>query len=300
MPMPCHTFLAMLPEYLDGELDNPARIRMEQHLAECPGCRKELDLQQEWLRHRRSIQELSENYPVPAGLNERIMAAVCADLAAKPAFRLPAISWRRTWPRLAGTAAVIVLLAISLQIFQTRGRTQATSTAALYNSSKEAAMADMSGKAAPNVSAGMAAGTTAAGSTTRSASANGWTVYSGNLAGLNAACSAPETQKEAAETRVLLPVLQESFSMARELRILTKAGPPARTLILTAWKTSEVDNQRELLKNAFATCENLVQIEIIKAGELPAKLNSLESNLYVKVFEQRPADYSWIFILIGE
>jgi anti-sigma factor (TIGR02949 family) len=39
----CIDLVSRLTEYFDGELEEGQRARIEQHLAECPGCRAALD-----------------------------------------------------------------------------------------------------------------------------------------------------------------------------------------------------------------------------------------------------------------
>ncbi len=299
MPNRCADFMALLPEYIDDELALSDRIRLEEHLAQCPSCRRELELQQAWLPHRHALTEAFEKRVVPAGLNDRIMSAVRAEHATPHYMRWLTVSWRRSAYRLAGAAAMVVLLLVALRLYQGIGMASATTTAARYSLTKagnnlsDQAIAPVSGSQELNAgtgSNGKSAGTAA-----------GWLVYNGSLANLDDDCVTVESAAaQATAKRDLLPAIQTAISQARILRILTKAGPPSQTLILTAWPSAEAESQLAALKNAFATCENTPRIEIIKAGDLPAKLNSLETNLYARIFEQPPAEYVWILILMGE
>jgi anti-sigma factor RsiW len=75
----CKDFLHELSDYLDASLDTQLRAKLEEHISECPNCWVIADTT------RRTIQIYKgmEPYPVPADVQERLMAALERKMAAK-------------------------------------------------------------------------------------------------------------------------------------------------------------------------------------------------------------------------
>ena len=75
----CKDFLHELSDYLDASLDAKLRAKLEEHISECPNCWVIADTT------RRTIQIYKgmEPYPVPADVQERLMAALERKMAAK-------------------------------------------------------------------------------------------------------------------------------------------------------------------------------------------------------------------------
>ena len=75
----CKDFLHELSDYLDASLDSQLRAKLEEHISECPNCWVIADTT------RRTIQIYKgmEPYPVPADVQERLMAALERKMAAK-------------------------------------------------------------------------------------------------------------------------------------------------------------------------------------------------------------------------
>ncbi len=100
---------AVLPVYLDGELDGAAAVEVERHLATCAACG-------EIVRHERAFRagfrDPALRFTAPAELRERIGAAVDERLAVS---RAPA-SRGREWL----AAAASLLLGIAIGAFVTR------------------------------------------------------------------------------------------------------------------------------------------------------------------------------------
>jgi anti-sigma factor RsiW len=69
--MDCVTTKDLLPEYTAGMLDGGATARVRAHLADCESCRGEVEL----------ISLLRTNVELPAGLEQRVVAAVRAGEA---------------------------------------------------------------------------------------------------------------------------------------------------------------------------------------------------------------------------
>jgi anti-sigma factor RsiW len=75
----CKDFLRELSDYLDASLDALLRAKLEEHISECPNCWVIADTT------RRTIQIYKgmEPYPVPADVQERLMAALERKMADK-------------------------------------------------------------------------------------------------------------------------------------------------------------------------------------------------------------------------
>jgi anti-sigma factor (TIGR02949 family) len=70
----CGEVLAVLSDYLDGDLDPGVRARVEEHLRGCEGCAR---FGGEFQATVRALREhLSAAAPLPAGLRERIHRAL--------------------------------------------------------------------------------------------------------------------------------------------------------------------------------------------------------------------------------
>lgn len=71
--MPCHEVVALLWEYLDGELDDAMRTRIREHLDHCHHCTDHFSFEGAFLRTvARVIEEPCETEP----LRQRILAAL--------------------------------------------------------------------------------------------------------------------------------------------------------------------------------------------------------------------------------
>lgn len=75
----CKDFLNELSDYLDASLDAELRAKLEEHIHDCPNCWVIADTT------RRTIQIYKgmDPYPVPADVQERLMAALERKMAAK-------------------------------------------------------------------------------------------------------------------------------------------------------------------------------------------------------------------------
>jgi predicted anti-sigma-YlaC factor YlaD len=70
----CETTQDLLPEYVGGGLDSAITARVRAHLAECDACRGEAAL----------LELLRAKVELPAGLEERVVAAVHAGQTRRP------------------------------------------------------------------------------------------------------------------------------------------------------------------------------------------------------------------------
>src|SRR6267143_5824983 len=116
--MSCEDFEEFLTDYLDGFLPAPLYHRWERHAALCDRC---TELPGEVVRSIGACYSyISEERPVPAGLNERILQATLGTLSSQEVRApIPArlASWLRGWldpivsPQLA-TVATMLLVAV--------------------------------------------------------------------------------------------------------------------------------------------------------------------------------------------
>jgi mycothiol system anti-sigma-R factor len=71
--MPCHEVVALLWEYLDGELDDEMRARIREHLNHCHGCTDHFTYEGAFLR---TVTRVIEEPLETGALRERILAAL--------------------------------------------------------------------------------------------------------------------------------------------------------------------------------------------------------------------------------
>lgn len=64
----CHEIVELLSDYVDGEMDEETRARLDEHLEDCPPCLRFLDTFREMIRatHRVRCEEM------PAELRDRL------------------------------------------------------------------------------------------------------------------------------------------------------------------------------------------------------------------------------------
>ncbi len=68
----CKDFLSELNEFLDDECSEAVRKELEEHLNECPNCWVICDTTKKTI----NIYRGSEHYPIPAGVHDRLLAAL--------------------------------------------------------------------------------------------------------------------------------------------------------------------------------------------------------------------------------
>jgi len=69
-----------LSDYLDEALDAPTRVKLEEHIAECPNCWVIADTTKKTVQIYRGM----EPYPIPSDVETRLMAALERKMAARP------------------------------------------------------------------------------------------------------------------------------------------------------------------------------------------------------------------------
>ena len=76
----CKDFLSELSEYLDEAVDTETRLKLEEHIAECPNCWVIADTTKKTVQ----IYKGMEPYPIPVDVETRLMAALEKKMAARP------------------------------------------------------------------------------------------------------------------------------------------------------------------------------------------------------------------------
>ena len=76
----CKDFLSELSEYLDEAVDAQDRVKLEEHIAECPNCWVIADTTKKTVQ----IYKGMEPYPIPIDVEARLMAALEKKMAARP------------------------------------------------------------------------------------------------------------------------------------------------------------------------------------------------------------------------
>lgn len=129
--MTCQDFERFLQPFADGEFEGDESAEFEAHLNACAGCRAAVAEQRAFRRKLRETvrQPCSLNPALPAGLRERVSAALRAEQAFQ---RCP--FWKR--PALAYAAALTVVASSAvyyLRIGQARDRVATYAEAAIAN-----------------------------------------------------------------------------------------------------------------------------------------------------------------------
>ncbi len=73
----CRTVVALLADYLEGRLPEHARAELEQHLAGCPACLRDLNTYRSTVSLLRSLRD--EDLPAPLRLRLRAFLDQRAD-----------------------------------------------------------------------------------------------------------------------------------------------------------------------------------------------------------------------------
>lgn len=75
----CKDFLAELTDFLDERLDAELRVKLEQHITQCPNCWVIADTTRKTIK----IYKGMDPYPIPADVESRLMKALEKKMAAK-------------------------------------------------------------------------------------------------------------------------------------------------------------------------------------------------------------------------
>ncbi len=114
MPTPTPHYRDELHELLDGRLDSATRAAVEQHLATCPACRRQLAALRATKQLAHSCFGRTE---MPADLRERIQQGLRIEPAVAPEHRAASSVWRRRLrPALAAAALVAVAVGVALLV----------------------------------------------------------------------------------------------------------------------------------------------------------------------------------------
>jgi len=127
--MQCQESKTILGAYLDGEIELMRSVELEEHLAVCAECGRDLEEQ-------RGLQELLRNpslrYTAPAGLKESIRASLSQAKPAEPEPLRPKIEplpqrspGSRWWPALQwGAVAALCVVLAGATLFWFRGQSE--------------------------------------------------------------------------------------------------------------------------------------------------------------------------------
>jgi len=285
----CRKIDHLLPEYLDGVLNDRDRRKVDKHLAVCAACRADLAMQREWLQLRAENGLHRQTAVLPAGLNDRIMSMIRAE---EPPLILdrPTLARRLTrWPSLAGMAAAVLILIAAWQVIpqlMLTGRATLPENYTMTGSGQ----ASMTQQQRPE------------GADNSTDPANlPWQVvtqFSGEKTATTGNTSEIRDcfgQMQAEIPDAIIDILAD----ARDIRYASQGSPASRALILVSFAPETMKNKFDLLKNALSTCENPVQIEIINEDALAVTLTELDYYLFSQFFPDGVPASSWILILIG-
>lgn len=322
---------SLLVDYLDGVLSDRERTEFEQHLSQCKTCRAKIDRQRQWLNLAGQSSIAADparqaEASTLAALKVKIMADI--EQESQKSGTPQRNTWYKPsfWWQTAGLAAAVLVLVLAmptlLNVWQNTG------------SSRDAA--DLGQFAATSAEATAAGSKTAVSEEKRlDALSDGWGVFKGPLADLEpmacffaaSDCQAPsdsqatepatsviqETNDDSQEMTAANFFLSSNRSLNSEgqalldilnqadmLRVIVNSAQSESIVILAAFNAKQIDYYAEELKNDLQTCQNPIEIEIIRGVELTLKLEQLEPGLYDRVFAETPGtEFSWILILIG-
>jgi anti-sigma factor RsiW len=117
--MTCEEIRQLLHAYIDDELDIATALQIENHLPECPKCRKEMEAAQ---AAGRAAAQAAIYYPAPSALRDRLKQAIRSEVGApeiSPSMGF-AIPWWKKPMALSGLAAALLLVLGSIVLFLPR------------------------------------------------------------------------------------------------------------------------------------------------------------------------------------
>lgn len=104
--MTAHEFERYLHAYCDGELEVSKMLEVEEHLHECPPCRRAVEAEQDF---REGLRTKMSREPVPPHLTERLRSAIADVEERQQQPPHPQFSGRRAW-LLALAASVLLFI----------------------------------------------------------------------------------------------------------------------------------------------------------------------------------------------
>jgi hypothetical protein len=308
----CRKYRRMMEQALDAKLDPSARHALDEHLAVCPDCQHLArawarigDYDLAWRQHRAGL-----NAELPDGAQERIMAAIRSDAAnwGQPEVivgtgaKQDHTGWARPWGRLAGVAVAVLLLVVGWR-FMMPAQTAAPADSIQTD-------ADMV------ISAGTTAGTAKSSEkygTGQDAEGNeAWHAYTGSVATALAPsvtdqfgqteATAKNGTENSLRTNLCSESLQKVINEAVAARVYTRQSPTPQTLVLLACQAADAERFYDQAKMSLTSCETPFRIEIIRIGDLPARVDGFSAILLTQTVEASLLtndDLSWVMILIG-
>ena len=344
MRISCDQAEKLMIDYLDGTLSTSDHKNIEEHINACTACRQNLELQREWLEEAAPLLAADPGRVPALDLSDKIKAAVrTADQETdeqKTAMAVPIFGNRRPfWQKLAATAAAVVVLAVSVQVFIHLYDTTFNRSGDLAVPGQEMTMAgadsDMGMQVMDNGvdresdEAGILTDETAdrpADETTAITAAENWQIYTGSMAELPVGSSLfikPEKDEseivlettesaddpelndddqvdpqdpatESSEPQLLIDLLCQ----ASAIRVLTREGPPAETMIMAFWTEDLVDENLQVLSEKSLSWPYTIHLEKVSAAEEQLRLrNELGAELSEHIFAD--VDFEqWVMIKI--
>lgn len=339
---PCQIRDSQWVDYLENNLNPHTVVELEKHLLSCAQCRKNLEVQRKWL-------QIQEHYLKPdkaastltpeelVKMNDKIMRTVRLEATqnrVEKSKKRPFWYQRTFWYQAAGSAALIVLLAVSFRLIMQMpaltGAAIRSNDLVEYSAGENPEMAKSADQSDRGKSTDAATATVAG---LLPDSKTGWQIYSGSFADLPAAriffddpiAAAEGTGSEtninetaaslasdaAISSADAMGLVANKFndrgkaiyavlSQADSMRVLTDQNGSNSILILASYTTTNISDIRTSILKILEGCQTSIKIEIIKTEDLPGLLDSYEKNLFDKTFETTgKADQSWISILIG-
>lgn len=109
----CNEICDLIHEWADGELSPALRDTVDAHLVDCEGCRRQASSVR---RVKQLIRAKARIEPAPAGLEDRVRAAIAAQRPDAEIPRAPLVLLRWSWVRIAAMVVLVTVAGIVLQL----------------------------------------------------------------------------------------------------------------------------------------------------------------------------------------
>lgn len=107
--MKCENIRDLMSAYIDNEINEVDKAKLEKHIAQCPQCKEEYELLKDLVLECSDIDEVE----LPEDFREELHSKLLEAKAAKPS-KLAVFMKKNRWMSVAGTAAAVLVVALAL------------------------------------------------------------------------------------------------------------------------------------------------------------------------------------------
>ncbi len=297
MSWTCRKYRQAILNPTETAQQEPFRQALEKHLASCPRCRGLARANAAWQEFGRQWRDSREQAAFPQDLKQRIHAAIRLEAAQKsltaaaPATAKPQ---RLRYLNQAASLAVVALLIVTgLHLFAPRPTQQTESAGRNQSLVSTQLPADLTKAAQETIKNPTFANSAA------------WQAYAGKWTDLTVTTSGSDAVKGLADQRLaqVMAALEQAETVRVFIRTAADAGQggaPSSWLVLARFRDPEIKDRAAQAEKSLASCETPFWIEIIKAGDLPARLGNLDGESLAGLAAESADGSSWILVQIGE